>query len=183
MSNGSGIDDQSDNQLLELRVSVDPAIERLLIDNETDIADLLARNGVAVQRFTGDTGSGSRWVDLDASGLKEPVTILLATAAVIAAATPLLGRLLTELSRKSVLVEELVPVPVEDSRGNILTDQDGRPIVRWVPRQRFVETTDRPDKSESLQITGPMGIHVTYNRTHADQPGTEVNRGEAGDRR
>jgi hypothetical protein len=148
----------------EIRVFLAPEVERVLVDNQTDLVDLLRRNGADVER-----AEGARHPPLP-SGEKEPVTVLLATSALAVALTPLLTRLLASLSRKRVLVQETVPVAVEDSQGNLVRDAAGAPVVEWVDRKRFVETEEEESMPQSLRISGPLDLHVSYETSSPGGP-------------
>jgi hypothetical protein len=144
-------------QRAEIRVFLDPEIERLLVENETDVVDLLRRNGADVARGTSSTPTGG-------SGEKEPVTIILAAAGLAVALTPLLTRALALLSHKQVLVTEKVPVAVADAHGEVVRDAAGEPVVEWVDRARFVETRAQRDPAQSLELDG-LGLRVSYQST------------------
>lgn len=101
-----------------------------------DLVELLQRDGLDVSK--GNYG-GAR---LDtAAGLKEPVTVILASAAVITSLTPILSKLISSLSRRPVVVSERILVPVEDSSGTIVVDSSGQPIMQWVEKARMVESS------------------------------------------
>jgi hypothetical protein len=56
-------------------------------------------------------------------GKKEPATILVASAAVIAAATPILRELIRSISGRDVVVRERRLLPVEDSKGKMVKER------------------------------------------------------------
>ena len=139
----------------EIRVVLAPDVEQLLVENEIDVVDLLRRDGVDVERGTGTRLGTSQ------SGEKEPVTVLLATSALVVALTPLLSRALASLSRKRVLVEERIPVAVTDAHGNAVRDSSGAPVIEWVDRKRFAES-EANETDQSLSISGPLELNVRY---------------------
>lgn len=161
MSEQSSTSDQGSDKLAEVSLFVDPAIEKLLVENQTDLVTLLRRNDLAVERSAVTRPQASR-------GEKEPATIIIATAALIAALTPTVSRILEKLSHKPVLVEELAPVPIEDSDGNPVRDAAGNPMIEWVPRQRLIER-QVSSESESYSISGPLGLKISYKRSTSDE--------------
>jgi hypothetical protein len=158
MPEEASTNDKGSSDRSEVYLFVDPEIERLLADNHTDLIALLQRQGVEVERSAAPSTPTER-------GHKEPATIILASAALITALTPVIRKILSNLSRKDpVIVEELVPEPVEDSRGIPVRDAAGNPTIRWVSRNRIIEpATDK--EAESYSISGPLGIRISYNRS------------------
>jgi len=126
----------------EIRVALDPEIEQLLMANGTDVVGLLRSHGVDVRRAPGSAHG---------TGEKEPVTALLIGAGVLLA--PLLRTALEELMHKKVLVEERVPMLLTDARGEVVRDAAGEPLVEWVERHRFVESSRaREQPSSAAQL-------------------------------
>lgn len=127
-------------------------IEEALADNGVTIADLLAQQGVPLETEVGsDPASGD-------DGNKEAVTIILATAGLVMAATPLLKRGIRPLVHKSVVATERVLVPVEDSQGNVVRDAEGQPVLRWIDRSRLIESA-ASDPNQKIEISG-FGIEL-----------------------
>jgi hypothetical protein len=143
----------------EVFVFLSPEIQELLADNQTDLVDLLRQEGVDVRSgFVQDPSSSSD------AGHKEPVTVILASAALVLALTPLLTKLIEALSHEAVIVTEQVLVPVEDSQGQIVRDKEGQPVLHWVERNRVVESAARPSEETAVDIKG-YGISVGYKST------------------
>jgi hypothetical protein len=140
----------------ELHLFLSPDVEQLLLENEVDVVSLLAKNGVEVRRAAPMLAASAE------EGTKEPVTVILAASALVVSLTPLLSKLISSLSRRPVLVEERVPVAVEDSQGNVVRDAHGVPVVEWVDRTRYVEAAQLPEPDASLKIEGPLGLHIGY---------------------
>lgn len=145
----------------EVHVFLSPEVEELLVDNDADLVDLLRREGVEAKRAAPALAAAPE------EGKKEPVTVILAASALAVSLTPIVKKLISNLSRRPVLVEERVPLAVEDSQGNVVRNAEGVPVVRWVNRKRFVEATAVPDESSSLAIEGPIGLRISY-RSGAD---------------
>lgn len=146
----------NDDERFEVSFFVDPEIERLLIENGTDVPSLLRREGFDVRQSSGSLAAES-------TGEREPVTVLLATAAVIVAMTPILREIIRTLSRRDVMVTERVPVALLDGRGEPIRDGDGRPMVEWVERKRRLRSDVGPlSTSDETSIKGPLGIEISY---------------------
>jgi hypothetical protein len=145
-----------DDERFEVSLFVDPEIERLLIESRTDVPSLLRRGGIDVQQSSGSLAAAP-------TGEREPVTVLLATAAVIVAMTPTLREAIRALSRRDVMVTERVPVPLLDGEGEAIRDGRGRPMVEWVNRKRRLRSdTGLTSTSDETSIKGPLGIEISY---------------------
>lgn len=142
-----------DNQQLFVFCSAE--IEEVLAYNRSDIPELLAQEGIIVQ-----TGFGNNPGEPGNSGSKEPATVLLASSAVILSLTPILSRILASLTHKTVVTKELICVPVEDSKGNVVKDVNGQPVLHWVERTRIIESAEQRD--DTLSIQGPIGIKIAF---------------------
>jgi hypothetical protein len=136
----------------EVFVFLSPDVERFLIDNEIDIRELISRTGqrVDVRRGT-DPASTS-------AGSKEPVTILLASAAIIAVATPLLRDLLHTLSGRDAVIRERRLLPVEDSSGNVVRNAKGEATLHWVDAVKSVPNVQKP---QAVNVKG-WGIEISF---------------------
>ena len=139
----------------EVSFFLDPEIERLLIENETDVPSLLRRKGFDVQQTSGSLA-------VQSTGQREPVTVLLATAAVIAAMTPTLREVIRTLARRDVLVTEREAVPLLDDNGEVIRDGDGRERVEWVERQRLLPRDGGPIKATEKYVIKGFGIDLSY---------------------
>jgi hypothetical protein len=143
------------NDKSELYVFLSPELEALLADYQTDIPELLQKEGVSVQR----TFAKNPVTD-DQSNQKDPALIILASAALVVSLTPILTRALEKLAARPVLVHDKVLVPIEDSQGNVLHNAIGEPLLRIEDRSRYVEPTSSKDRVKS-NIAG-YGISVTF---------------------
>jgi hypothetical protein len=141
----------------ELVVYASPEVEELLADNEIDLVELLRSEGLEVSR-----GSATEGIPVAEAGLKEPVTILLASAAVIASLTPIISRVISSLSHRRVVTKERLLVPVEDSIGNIVRDSGGNPLLHWVDRTRLLESAAKPSDRTSLKVDSPIGLTINF---------------------
>ena len=132
-----------------------PEVRALLADNETSLGELLRSEGVEVQEQ-----AGANPVRAEGGSAKEPVTIILASAAVIATLTPIITRVLQRFSRKPVVAEEQTLLPVLDGSGAPVRDKDGQPLTYWAKRARVV-TAPESLPGSAINIKGPMGIELT----------------------
>ena len=148
----------------ELVVYASPEVEELLADNDTDLVELLRSEGLEVIR-----GSTSEGIPGVALGLKEPVTIILASAAVIASLTPIISRTISALSHKRVITTERVLVPVEDSKGEVVRDANGNPQLHWVDRTRLLESTAAPHDRTSLKVESPVGLAINFEASSGEK--------------
>jgi hypothetical protein len=144
----------------EAFVFLSPEMQELLADNQISLQELLRSQGVDAQLKLGQDPAAS-----PVAGHKEPATIIIASAAVIAALTPLLVKAFETLAYKPVVVKEQIVVAVEDSQGNVVRDANGNPVLHWVDRTRVIETDTRPRDETSVDIKGPLGISVGYKST------------------
>ncbi len=140
----------------EIFVFASPEIQELLVNNGTDLVELLNQEGIAVRRgYVQDpTQSGD-------SGYKDPVTIILATAALVMTLTPTIKAVIEAMSHKVIEVKEKVLVPVEDSHGNIVYDAAGQPKLYWIERTQLKETT-KGIPEESISLKAPLAFELTY---------------------
>lgn len=152
MRGGLRVEDQQ-----QVFVYLSPDVQELFADNQTDLVELLQHEGVDVRRgFASDPTASVE------SGHKEPATIIIASAALVAALTPLLVRAIEALSHKTVVVTEQLAVPVEDSQGNVVRDTFDQPVLQWVDRTRILESSDKPRDETTVNIKGPLGISIEY---------------------
>jgi hypothetical protein len=147
----------------EVFIFLSPEIQELLADNHVDLVDLLHHEGVNVRR-----GLGQDPTQIACSGYKEPATTIIASAAFVAALTPILTRVIEALSHKSVVVQEQVILPVEDSKGHPVQDVSGRPILQWVNRQRIIESEEKQVDAMTVAVKGPLGISISYQSAPAE---------------
>ena len=141
----------------QIFISLSPEIEELLFDNQVDLVELLQQEGMDVrQEFAKDPTADAN------SGYKDATRVILASAALVLSITPLLSKSISTLSQKTVLVKEKVLVPIEDSSGNVVIDSFGKPIVHWVERPRFLESSEEMPSNTKISLKGPFRLEVTY---------------------
>ena len=142
-------------QLSDIYIYPSPEIQELLADNNINLADLLKQEGVDITSRLGTDPTGDKHS-------KDSTTILMASAAVALALTPILYKVINALTHKTVVVRELVLVPVEDSQGNILKDDDGVPILHWERRTRLLESREAKQEDTSMSLKAPLGFELTF---------------------
>ena len=138
----------------ELFVFTSPDVEAIFTENGTSLADLLKRKGYDVEQGFGKdpTKASSR------DSTREIATTILASAALAAALTPIVLKVLQSLTHKDVVVHEVVLVPVEDSAGNVIKDASGEPVMRWVKRSKILEST-RDKNQQEIKIKA-LGFEI-----------------------
>jgi hypothetical protein len=129
-----------------------PEVNRFFSENGFDAQELIQKTNQPVTVHLGENPA------FGTSGKKEPVTILLASAAVIAATTPLLRDLIHELSGREAVVRERRLVPVEDSAGNVIRESNGEARLHWVDG---VKGAKPEQKSQPVKVKG-YGIEISF---------------------
>lgn len=134
-----------------------PEIEEILINNQIDLVELLQQEGIEVRKeFAKDPATDAN------SGHKDVTAVILASAALVLAITPIISKVIEALSHKKVLVKELVCIPVENSNGDVVKDSYGQPILQWVERTRFLESSKEMHSNSQISLKGPVGFEITY---------------------
>jgi hypothetical protein len=138
----------------ELFVFTSPDIEAIFTENETNLADLLKREGCDVEQgFGKDLAKAS-----SGDSTREIATTILASAALVAALTPIVLKVLQSLTYKDGVVHEVVLVPVEDSDGNVIKDASGEPVMNWIKRSKILEST-RDQNQQEINIKA-LGFEI-----------------------
>jgi hypothetical protein len=129
-----------------------PELENYLSENDIGARELFQKAGFETAVRLGEDPAAR------STGKKEPATILLASAAVIAAATPIVRELIRNISGREAVVRERRLLPVEDSKGNEVRNTAGEPILHWVD----VSKGHAPDQApQSIKIKG-FGIEISF---------------------
>ena len=126
-------------------------VENYFVENEISVREIIYQSGLNFNLGISQNPAS------DAIGEKEPATIILASAAVIAAATPLLVNILEKIIGREVVIRERRLVPVEDSNRNIVHDKNGDAILHWVDiaKEKIEET-----EQYNVSIKG-FGIEIS----------------------
>ena len=134
-----------------------PDIKEVLADNKIDLVEILKQEGIQLsQEFAKDPTENVKSRD------REATAVILASAALILAITPILSKVIAALSHKKVIVKELVCIPVEDSGGNVMKNYHGEPILQWVERTRLLESSEEMRSDTKISLKGPVGLEITY---------------------
>jgi hypothetical protein len=129
-----------------------PEVRRFLSDNDIETQQFLNQSGHQIPIRLAQNPAP------DTAGEKEPAIILLASAAVIAAATPILREFIRTISGRDPVIRERRLVPIEDSAGNVVRDPNGEPLVHWVDEVKGVHT-EQP--TQAVKIKG-LGIEISF---------------------
>jgi hypothetical protein len=65
-------------------------------------------------------------------------------------------------SRKPVVAEEQVLLPVLDGSGAPVKDKDGEPLTYWATRARVLTDAQPKLANSKIEVQGPSGIKVSY---------------------
>ncbi|NEP80071.1 MAG: hypothetical protein F6K17_15540 [Okeania sp. SIO3C4] len=143
--------------LIPIFILTSPDVKELLADNQIDLVEVLQKEGINVsQEFAQDPTVDPK------SGHKDVATVIMASAVLILAITPVLSKVIAALSHKKVVVKELVCLPVEDSSGNVVRNSSGEPILQWVERTHFLESSTEIESGKKISLKTPVGIAVSY---------------------
>jgi hypothetical protein len=93
----------------------------------------------------------------ETSNEKEVVTIIIASAALIAALTPTLKELIRAATDRPIVATDLHQVPMLDGKGNPILRPDGAPAVAWT------QTTRDLNPSTSMTVKG-FGLELSIGR-------------------
>ncbi|MFG5380783.1 hypothetical protein [Yoonia sp. R2-816] len=127
-------------------------LSKFLVENDFSVSDLVKKADSAVEIEVAPNP------ETQTSPRKEPATIILASAAVVAALTPLLIEVIRNVSRREAVIREKRLVPVEDSNGNHMNDGEGNPILHWVD---VVVQDDPGARKQSISVKG-FGIEIEF---------------------
>jgi len=135
-------------------VFASPEIQEILTDNQISIVDILRQKGFDVSEgFAQDPAQEA------GSGYKDPATVILASAGLVAALTPIISQVIATLAHRAVLVREMALLPVVDDQGNVVRDASGEPTLYWAPHTRLIESTE-PQGASSVSVQG-LGIKIS----------------------
>lgn len=133
---------------------VSPEVARMLDDHEADLAELLKREGLKIERESDPTTPPE-------STKKDAVLVVLATAGAVATITPLVQTVLDKILRRPILIEENVMDVLKDDAGNPLMDASGNPRTYWRKGHKLVEPKPaEPGSTETSIGWGKIGITI-----------------------
>lgn len=125
----------------QIYLELTPELQQLLDDNGLSVGDILRQQNIPVEVTHGvlpdepEAGAQS----------KEPVTIILASAAAALLVGSAISQVLNTVFRRPVLVDHYEFVELKDANGNILLDKKGKPQLKRVRRFELLEP--RPQDS------------------------------------
>jgi hypothetical protein len=132
-------------------------VETTLAEHEISLRELLVREGLSFEApVSADPATG------DGSRAKEPVTVLLASAAVIASLTPVVTRAIQALSHRAVVVETDVLAPVENGAGEVVRNASGEPVLYWTRRASVLGSAPQTPDAAAVSVEGPLGLRISY---------------------
>ena len=129
-----------------------PEVQDFLDDYGVDLVSLLQEQDVEV-----NWGMASNPAITDISE-KSASKVILASAALVVALTPLLSQALQSVTPQGVIVEEVRCLPMTDKEGNLIKDPSGKPIMQWVKKEEFQEFSKQ---NHRVGIEG-FGIKIGY---------------------
>ncbi len=138
-------------------------VDELLMNYETDIVELLRRKGVDVQRIS--VPDPAQIEELGEKSASKLVIGVSAAALLSVSLAPLMAEVMQDLS-PDVIVRERIYEPALDSKGNVIRDNTGQPVYKWIDREEYSHTTSIPDKSnEQVNLKTPIGISILIKKS------------------
>jgi hypothetical protein len=131
----------------QIYLELPPELQQLLNDNRLSIDEILRQQNVPAEVTYGvlpdEPEANTR--------SKEPVMIILASAAVALAVGSAISQVLRTLHRRPQLVEYYELVEKKDANGNVLRDRKGNPQLKRLKRYELLEPR-KEDSNQSLEI-------------------------------
>lgn len=139
------------DEMIKIVPLYDPELHRFLVNNNVDLGELLRDRGYDVK--------GEKGGDPTASGTKDVVSIILASAALSAVLQPVLKRIIEGIVNRPVRVTEMVPVQVQNASSEAGQSSE-EPQFVWTERTKLLEhTKDR----ETVKLSASfMGFKFEY---------------------
>jgi hypothetical protein len=133
-------------------LELSPELQQLPNDNSLSVDDILRQQNIPAEV------SYSILPDEPEAGArsKDPVMMILASAAVVLAVGAAISRVLHTFQRRPQLVEYYELVELKDSEGNILRDQKGKPQLKRLKKYELLEPR-KEDSNQSVDI----GLNTT----------------------
>lgn len=133
----------------QIYVSLAPEVKTFLTDNGISVTELLKKAKVPAEVIYGEDPATA------GSGHKEPATIIIASAAAIAVATPLLRELIRNISGRTPVIRERKLIQATDAAGQPTVDKDGQPVMTWHESERSNVVGDK------VSVKG-FGIEIAF---------------------
>ena len=93
-------------------------------------------------------------------GAKDIFPVQIGSATVVAAATPIIIKLIERLTLTTMVVDEIQIEAVRDASGDVVRDIRGHPILVKQKRKRLLEATPPKESNRQISITVPGGIQI-----------------------
>lgn len=130
-------------------------VRQLLAKNNVSLADILTRADLDSQEAREVPDPAQQ-----PEGTREAVMIILASAAVIGALTPVVTNIVRAYTNKGpVLVEDSELIPALDGKGNVIRRHDGEPVMIWRRTNRLLSPSIEP-ASEKVAIKA-LGVQIS----------------------
>jgi len=97
-------------------------------------------------------------------GEKSDAMVFFGSAAVIAAATPILIEIIRTLGKVALTRKEVQLAPVTDDEGSIVKDEDGKPIFSWHSRYELLESKNKSERDSSVAVKG-LGVELEISKS------------------
>lgn len=132
----------------QVYLTLSPDLEALLSTNDLPIDELLKKAGLK------NLSLGEDPVERG-SGRKDPATIIMASAAAIATATPILRELIRAVSGRMPTIRQRRLLQAAKVDGGLAVDEDGKPLLQWHEVETPVWSGDK------LHVKG-FGIEISF---------------------
>jgi hypothetical protein len=128
-------------------------IEKLWLENQIDILKELREQGLSVERaFTSDPAK-------DRISQSRDITLVIIASGITAIAlSQAISKIIETLSRRPVLVKNLVCAPVLDSAGNIVRQENGEVLMEWKEEYKLLEPTQPSKENQALKVDLLKGL-------------------------
>ena len=140
MSEQSLLEGNGVNESVRFYVKLDPELAQLLSAHDVELGELLVRQ-TDIERYEIGT-------DPAHAGSKSAEMILIASAAVILSATPIILAAIQALSHRPIIAKNLVLVDEVDGEGRVLVNKDGSARKRWVEQTQIIESRSRTETTK-----------------------------------
>lgn len=144
---------------------------QIYLELPSEFQQLLSDNGITVERILRDENIDARVsfgilpTAQDATvRSKEPVLIILASAAAVLAVGSAISQVIHALYRKPYLVEVCELIEQTDAAGNVILDTGGKPSLIQVKKYDLLEPR-KEDSSHSLEtgMNSTKGLVIKFN--------------------
>lgn len=121
---------------IKIYISLSPEIVEILVDNEVDVYQTLKTNIPEIINVSGEKG-----IVGEENHTRDISLIILASSASFFIISQGIVSIINALgNNKKIAVVEKTLIPVENSRGEIVNNSDGKPLLQWQEKTRLVES-------------------------------------------